>query len=472
MKIFGNSRRRRRDAAPQRRQNAQNPRPAVRQSPASGEKKSGGLTGRTKGLILLTCSICVFLGVSVMCVACMFSAIGGPKKDPNSPRMQVGTNPSQASIPQDEKNDTVANTDDGVFNILICGTDGDGGQTDTIIVANLDTGANTVSLMSIPRDTYIYGNYYLPKINSVYGSAGMGEKGIQALRDKIGNTFGIWTDGYVMVNLEAFEKIVDMVGGVYVEVPMNMNYDDPAQDLYIHLQKGWQTLDGAHAIQLCRYRYGYATADIRRTEVQQDFLKALAKKCVETISLSQIPQYAKIFSEYVRTDLTIGNIIYFARRLTQCNFDDMYTVTLPGEGVSVNGGDYYELYPNATLKILNEHFIPDKNNPLTIYDLSIRQVTSSSSTEPEETTRRTEPAETTEPPETTEPTESTEKTEPTKPSESEKPTKPTTPSESSDQTEPTEPSDSSDAPEPTETEPTEPSTEPEPGPSDEPGPHG
>lgn len=473
MKIFGNSRRRRRDAAPQRRQNAQNPRPAVRQSPASGEKKSGGLTGRTKGLILLTCSICVFLGVSVMCLSILYSSAAvAPSSGNRNHRTQVGTDPSQASIPQDENNDTVANTDDGVFNILICGTDGDGGRTDTIIVANLDTGANTVSLMSIPRDTYIYGNYYLPKINSVYGSAGMGEKGIQALRDKIGNTFGIWTDGYVMVNLEAFEKIVDMVGGVYVEVPMNMNYDDPAQDLYIHLQKGWQTLDGAHAIQLCRYRYGYATADIRRTEVQQDFLKALAKKCVETISLSQIPQYAKIFSEYVRTDLTIGNIIYFARRLTQCNFDDMYTVTLPGEGVSVNGGDYYELYPNATLKILNEHFIPDKNNPLTIYDLSIRQVTSSSSTEPEETTRRTEPAETTEPPETTEPTESTEKTEPTKPSESEKPTKPTTPSESSDQTEPTEPSDSSDAPEPTETEPTEPSTEPEPGPSDEPGPHG
>ena len=314
MKIFGNSSRRRRDAAPQRRQNAQNPRPAARQNPSSGGKKSGGLTGRTKGLILLTCSICVFLGVSVMCVACMFSAIRGPKKDPNSPRTQVGTGPSQASIPQDENNDTVANTDDGVFNILICGTDGDGGRTETIIVANLDTGANTVSLMSIPRDTYIYGNYYLPKINSVYGSAGMGEKGIQALRDKIGNTFGIWTDGYVMVDLEAFEKIVDMVGGVYVEVPMNMNYDDPTQDLYIHLQKGWQTLDGAHAIQLCRYRYGYATADIRRTEVQQDFLKALAKKCVETISLSQIPQYAKIFSEYVLCDGNVGIIFEQIRR--------------------------------------------------------------------------------------------------------------------------------------------------------------
>ena len=162
-------------AATQRRQNAQNPRPAVRQSPASGEKKSGGLTGRTKGLILLTCSICVFLGVSVMCLSILYSSAAvAPSSGNRNHRTQVGTDPSQASIPQDENNDTVANTDDGVFNILICGTDGDGGRTDTIIVANLDTGANTVSLMSIPRDTYIYGNYYLPKINSVYCSAGMG----------------------------------------------------------------------------------------------------------------------------------------------------------------------------------------------------------------------------------------------------------------------------------------------------------
>ena len=142
MKIFGNSSRRRRDAAPQRRQEAQNPRPAARQNPSSGGKKSGGLTGRTKGLILLTCSICAFLGVSVMCLSILYSSAAvAPSSGNRNHRTQVGTDPSQASIPQDENNDTVANTDDGVFNILICGTDGDGGRTDTIIVANLDTGA-------------------------------------------------------------------------------------------------------------------------------------------------------------------------------------------------------------------------------------------------------------------------------------------------------------------------------------------
>ncbi len=458
MKLFGNRSRKRYDNVPQRpAQNAN-----TRQPQRSVPKKSGGMSGRAKGTILLTFSICVFLGAIVMCLSVLYSSAAvAPSNNNRNHNTRVDVDPSSgstATIPKNNDGENVENTDDGVFNILICGTDGDGGRTDTIIVANLNTGTNEVSLLSIPRDTYIYGDYYLPKINSVYGSAGMGEKGIRALEDKIGKTFGIWMDGYVMVDLEAFEKIVDMVGGVYVEVPMNMNYDDPTQDLYIHLQKGWQTLDGAHAIQLCRYRSGYATADIRRTEVQQSFLKALAKKCVETISISQIPEYAKIFSEYVRTDLTLGNIIYFARRLTQCNFDNMYTVTLPGEGVRVNGGDYYEIWPNKTLEILNAHFIPDKNHPLTSYDLHIRQANGGSTsdtkaTEPSSTTEPTEPSKS-EPTSPSTPTEPTEPTTPTTPTEPTKPTDPTTP------TEPTTPSESKPTESTTPTEPTEPTDEP------------
>lgn len=151
----------------------------------------------------------------------------------------------------------------GIYNILIVGTDGDGMRTDTILVANLNTAEHTVSLMSIPRDTYITGNYVIPKINSVYGAAGQGERGVKALEEKIEETFGFWVDGYVIVDLEAFEKTVDLVGGVEFDVPMDMDYEDATQDLYIHLKAGKQLLDGAHAIQLCRFRSGYATADIR-----------------------------------------------------------------------------------------------------------------------------------------------------------------------------------------------------------------
>ncbi len=95
----------------------------------------------------------------------------------------------------------------------------------------------------------------------------------QAFRDLL----GFPVDGYVLVDLEAFQKTVDLVRGVEFDVPMDMNYEDPSQNLYIHLQKGLQTLDGEQAMGLVRFRKGYATQDIQRTQTQQQFLKALAK---------------------------------------------------------------------------------------------------------------------------------------------------------------------------------------------------
>ncbi len=120
---------------------------------------------------------------------------------------------------------------EGLYNILIVGTDGDGGRTDTIMIASLDTTTHSVALMSIPRDTYINANYSVPKINSAYGAGGMGESGIAALENQLAKMLGFEVDGYVMVDLDGFVEIVDLIGGVEFDVPMNMYYSDPTQDL-------------------------------------------------------------------------------------------------------------------------------------------------------------------------------------------------------------------------------------------------
>ena len=165
---------------------------------------------------------------------------------------------------------------DGVYNILICGTDDDGTRTDTIIIAHLDANDHTVALLSIPRDTPVAtGGGGLMKINSVY--AGGGKDGMERLAARLKDLLGFPVDGYVLVDLEAFQKTVDLVRGVEFDVPMDMNYEDPSQNLYIHLQKGLQTLDGEQAMGLVRFRKGYATQDIQRTQTQQQFLKALEK---------------------------------------------------------------------------------------------------------------------------------------------------------------------------------------------------
>ncbi len=266
---------------------------------------------------------------------------------------------------------------EGFYNILIAGTDGDGGRTDTIMIASLDTTTHEVALMSIPRDTYISANYSVPKINSAYGAGGMGEEGMAALKNQLAKLLGFEVDGYVLVDLEAFVEIVDLVGGVEFNVPMNMYYSDPSQNLYINLSAGLQVLDGEHAIQLVRYRSGYASADIQRTTVQQDFLRALAKQCLQFNNIDKVTEMAEIVATYVTTDLTVGNIIYFAMEVLQCDFDEMVTVTLPGQSISINGGSYYALYKNQVLEIVNEYFNP-YDTEITASDVTILGSASSS----------------------------------------------------------------------------------------------
>ena len=247
---------------------------------------------------------------------------------------------------------------EGFYNILLLGTDEDGFRTDTIMIGRLDVENHTVALLSIPRDTLIDGDYAVPKINSVYGAAGRGERGITSLKNRLSQLLGFEVDGYAQVNLEAFVELVDLIGGVEFDVPMDMDYEDPSQDLYIHLKKGVQKLDGEQSMGLVRYRKGYASQDIQRTKTQQQFLKALAKQCVSVVNLGKIGEMAQIFVENVTTDLTIGNLAYFAQELLKCDFDNMFTYTLEGEAVMVKDASCYALYLNKTLDVVNQYFNP------------------------------------------------------------------------------------------------------------------
>lgn len=124
----------------------------------------------------------------------------------------------------------------------------DGTRTDTIMLLNVNSAANTVNLVSIPRDTFVSGGYNVPKINSAYGWAGKGEDGMQELMDRVTETIGFTPDGYLLVDLDSFIELVDLMGGVKFDVPMDMRYSDPAQNLTIDLTAGMQKLDGQQAM--------------------------------------------------------------------------------------------------------------------------------------------------------------------------------------------------------------------------------
>ena len=329
------------------------------------------LTGVQKGMILIALSVLI-LGGTVFAV---YKEFVKPPEKTVQPAIRVEDEAEQTFKPptvaqietqiddatgQEIQVETVvpASHKEGFYNILIVGTDDDGGRTDTIMIARLDTNDHTVAIMSIPRDTLIESAMTVPKINGAYSYAGKGEKGIRNLKSHLATLLGFEVDGYAMVDLDAFVQLVDLVGGVEFEVPMRMQYSDPTQDLYIDLQEGMQTLDGEHAMQLVRFRKGYATQDIQRTQVQQQFLRALAKKCLNVVNLTKVGEIADIFVENVTTDLSVGNIAYFGQELLKCNFDDMYTYTLEGEAVTMDGLSYYAVYLRNTLEAVNKYFNP------------------------------------------------------------------------------------------------------------------
>jgi LCP family protein required for cell wall assembly len=129
-----------------------------------------------------------------------------------------------------------------------------GGNTDTIMIGAYDIQKQALSVVSIPRDTMIHSDHSNKKINATFARGG-----VSGLENSLEDMLGFPVDFYVKVNLAAFEKIVNAVGGVYYDVPPGMQYVDPTQDLYIDLQPGYQLLDGDKALQLVRCRSAYAS---------------------------------------------------------------------------------------------------------------------------------------------------------------------------------------------------------------------
>jgi hypothetical protein len=178
-------------------------------------------------------------------------------------------------------------------------------------------------------------------------------------------------DYYVHIDLEAFKKLVNAVDGVEFDVPKDMDYDDPVQDLHIHLKKGLQTLDGEHAMQLVRCRSVYSTADIGRIETQQAFLKAAMEQVLKNRDRLNIKELADIFLTNVKTDLDIGEVGWLAKEFLKMDSTGISLQTLPADyWDTVNGQSYVTIYVNEWLQLLNDKVNPFKED-IKLEDLSI-----------------------------------------------------------------------------------------------------
>ena len=235
------------------------------------------------------------------------------------------------------------------WTILVSGADDGNGGTDTNILVALDVAGGHVFGASIARDTKASINGKNRKINYAYNAGGM-----ELLADTVSDQLGIPVDYTVLVNLKAFQALVDAIGGVDFYIPIDMNYEDPYQDLSIHFSKGMRHLSGAEALKVVRCREGYASQDIGRMHTQQDFLKAVAQKLMTPESLLHLDDYCKIFVDYVKTDLTVGNLAWMGGQVAAMGMENIEFATLPGDWKS----PYIYLNQEEVLAMVNEHLNP------------------------------------------------------------------------------------------------------------------
>lgn len=277
------------------------------------------------------------------------------------------------------------------WTVLIIGRDtGGGGLTDTLLLASYDVTNQKATVMSIPRDTMVNIPYDIKRINAVYNYYGGEERGIQHLYKEIAQLVGFEPDFQVVVEWDAVGEIVDAIGGVYFDVPQDMNYDDPYQDLHIHQAAGYRLLSGDDAMQVLRYRHdnrkngvmkGYPDGDLGRIKTQQAFLKAMVDQLLKPKNMTKVGPLIEAFNKNVETDMSFQNILWFGQQAVMggLNTENVNFVTMPNRAKyaysrSVGNMQSY-VVPNARelLDLVNNELSPF-TEIFTLSDLDIMSV--------------------------------------------------------------------------------------------------
>jgi len=232
-------------------------------------------------------------------------------------------------------------------NILLAGIDGV--RTDTLMVLSYDQEDNMLDIISIPRDTYIdlygYRDPARKKINSVYGYP-EGRGGIKGTAEAVSKILGVTIHNYAVVDYKGVREIVDSIGGVEVDIPFRMVYDDPydTPPLRIRFEKGKQLLDGEDAVKYLRWRKNNSgtaggEGDLGRISRQQEFVMLAMKKAMNPIRL---PNVISTGLQNTRTSLTLSEALYYGTKALNMNYADINAYSLPGEDKLENGAWYFE----------------------------------------------------------------------------------------------------------------------------------
>lgn len=239
-----------------------------------------------------------------------------------------------------------------------------GGLTDTIIVCSYDPKTQEAVMLSIPRDTFIGKNKNRAtgsdKINSLYT-----DKNPNKIIDAVNQITGLNLNYYVLIDTKALTELVDQIGGVTFNVPINMDYDDTSQNLHIHLKAGEQLIKGQEAEQLLRFRHNnngtsypteYGDNDYGRMRTQREFISAALNQTLKSENIFKLVNILEIAKNNVKTNIDFNVAKKYIPYAVEFKTENIKTGMLPGQSQLCNGVWLYIHNQEESEKMINDLF--------------------------------------------------------------------------------------------------------------------
>lgn len=262
-----------------------------------------------------------------------------------------------------QNEETLANLDN--LDFLLIGESGN--MTDSIMACRYDPKTQKAYMLSIPRDTFI-GNSEAnattsDKINCVYNIKKDPMNTVKA----VNKVTGLNLKYYVFVDTKALTEIVDAIGGVEFDVPIDMEYDDTSKDntLHINLKKGTQKIDGNKAEQLLRFRHNndgssypkeYGDNDLGRMHTQRDFIKATLNQTIRANNIFKLNELLDIVNKHVKTNLSVSLIKDYIPYAVNFDTENLQSDMLPNESKKINEIWFVKVTDSEAEKLVNDMF--------------------------------------------------------------------------------------------------------------------
>ena len=395
MKLFGNQKRQHTPAARPEEKTPQNepivqerapsreptdfavpaPQPKAKTNKKSGQGKQDHTSA--KSMAVLLAALALFVTTALMCFY-LIEKSGQPYELPeqlsNNAKVDyvVNSQPSTLETVKEKDPDAPTGVNNSVIlNTLLVSLDETTYRTESVMLMSVNLDDYSVSLVSLPRDTYISGNYENSTINDIYREKDDGKgRGIRALQEAVEGMVGFKIDYHYVVTQETLTNALDAIDGLRFRVP---RLD------FCALDSGTRKMDGEDAIQLFTYDPDYYDIDLEGPDTQRKFLLSLMSELIATNDEGEMKSRAQAVLNNAETNVDEDTLLYFFKKLTRKSFDDAYSATMPGEIISLGEDEgldytveYYQVSQEDAVSVLNEYFNP-LEKALTVFNINFRQ---------------------------------------------------------------------------------------------------